>query len=486
MAQYSARGYGHVHCIFHYSNIVFACKTCDGELVCMECVTSSHQHHSFEKIADSAINKKTVLENYLQEAENTILPNLTFKLKLLEEEITRNSTKFDVLANQIISQGEKVKSEIDKITQDLVLESRTIGQNNQVYLLQHRKKLKHLITKVKDRQDKCKVALESNDNIKVIDMERMIPTEFHQPKFPQLQTVAFTAGKFNKKHLAKQTKMLGFLTIKTANLIISEFSHPGMVKSIERSASNCVWVSCWDEKYISLVNHVGDMKSKVEMSNKVCDISLSPMTGNLWVYCLDSTVYEMLDTPCKRFTARPNPICMCVTSRGTVVVGNEQELTQYSNDGKLLQTQTSKQQFQMFQYMNRQQGLVIAPFSIKSCHTGDIAVCDNDWSKFGGMNRPHVTVFNSDLSVKHRYYGTQTSKVTTDFHPFDSVFDLQGRLLIADYNNKCIQLVSGEGTCIESFSCDQLKPISITLVGDDGYMFVAFQHKIIRVFDYNS
>jgi len=194
----------------------------------------------------------------------------------------------------------------------------------------------------------------------------------------------------------------------------------------------------------------------------------------------DCSVYEMQGkTSTKRFNTDPYPWSMCVASDNTVMVGTNGKVTVYTTKGKVLRSTHDSRDH-----------LVVTPYHITVCHiTGHIAVCGLDQSKYGGKNKPHVTVFTSNHDFKYHYYGPSPSQFndsnTSDFDPCDVVYDSQCHLLIADYNNKCIQQVSGKGQFLSILHTDELKPKDLTLL-QDGLIFVGFVDQIVKVIKYGS
>jgi len=71
--QIPIRDQGKATCPDHQSEVMFGCK-----LVCLECVTYTHQGHKFDKIADLASNKKHKIQDYVKKLEkNGITTNQT-------------------------------------------------------------------------------------------------------------------------------------------------------------------------------------------------------------------------------------------------------------------------------------------------------------------------------------------------------------------------------------------------------------------------
>jgi len=394
-----------------------------------------------------------------------------------------------------------MKAEIDKITQELIDKCREIHHNNSELLLKYKQDVQSLYDTLNGRLDTCKQSLVSNKDILVIDTEQYIHKETKHPKHPKFTTIKFATGQLPSKQLhddfgslsvkdgqemlepqevtSHQLPMSDVVTKYRSNdsTVVSEFTHSSYITSVEKSTSDNVWVLCDGDKNISLVNQQDVVIQKLELDSNVHDISVSPATGSLWLCCYDKTIYEVSSkTPTKRFTTNSNPWGLSLTPDNNVVVGTLHNVTVYSTTGQVLHTT---------HYSGEH--MVVSPHHVTVCtSTGDTAVCDRDLSKHGGTGKPNVSAYNSKLEIKYQYYGSPQSQghtFTSEFYPYDAVYDSQGNLLIADNNIKCIQLVSGEGQFLTVVHTDQLKPRALTLL-QDGLLFVGYNDKKIKVIQY--
>jgi len=97
-----------------------------------------------------------------------------------------------------------------------------------------------------------------------------------------------------------------------------------------------------------------------------------------------------------------------LTPDNNVVVNTPNNVTVYSTTGQMLHT-----------IHNSREHLVVTPHHFTVCtSTGDIALCDRDWSEHRGKDQPHVSVYNSKLEIMYQYYGPLQSQG----HTFTSKF----------------------------------------------------------------
>jgi len=174
------RGQGQTKCPDHQSEVVFYCKDCSGQLVCLECSTSIHQGHTLDKISDIASDKKQVIQDYVKKAEKTELPRIKQTLESVDNQTKENSKRVETLIEKIKAQGEKLKAEIYRNVKGT-------EQTNNDLSSKYRQEFETEIEEVCLKVDKCIDAIDSGNNITVIDVEREINTELKQPRVPTLQ-----------------------------------------------------------------------------------------------------------------------------------------------------------------------------------------------------------------------------------------------------------------------------------------------------------
>jgi len=123
----------------------------------------------------------------------------------------------------------------------------------------------------------------------------------------------------------------------------------------------------------------------------------------------------------------------CITYGNTVLLQYGIMVTEYSTTGQVLQAADS-----LFGLVNH----------IRVCPgTGNIVVCGLNTST-SSVNH-NVSVFNPGLKLRYQFIGTSQSHqfdaLASPFDPQDADFDLQGRLFVVDFSNKCVYVVGCEG-----------------------------------------
>jgi len=156
--QIPIRGQGQTTCPDHQSEVLCICKNCDGQLVCLQCITSTHNGHEFDNISDVASIKKQKIHDFVKKAEKTKLPQIRLNIESIDQKSKDNSAHVKKLIERIQSQGEKLKSEIDRITRELINTCRKTEQNKRDLLSKYGQELQTVYAELSWRVEKCKNA----------------------------------------------------------------------------------------------------------------------------------------------------------------------------------------------------------------------------------------------------------------------------------------------------------------------------------------
>ena len=105
---------GDVVCQYHDdAHVVMFCKTCD-QLVCDECIKSSHKPHDLEAINKQALEDKAQLSSQIPLVKNTTIPGLKEHIKSIGQTKDKSVKDFEQLANKIVTRTNDLIRNIEK------------------------------------------------------------------------------------------------------------------------------------------------------------------------------------------------------------------------------------------------------------------------------------------------------------------------------------------------------------------------------------
>lgn len=520
---------GSIFCKHHPAREVsLVCEDCEGELVCVECVTSTHQRHGLVKLSDVAPLKRDLIRTFMEKAEKTAIPKIRKQVDYANEKLAENKTMYKTLVEKIRQQGEIIKDEIDRITNRFVAQCEESEQANEEKMTKYRKQLHGLYAELNLNVHECRKTLESGSPTQVYAVEKKVSAGMKLPPAPNIRPTYFNAGSLSLDQIEQsfggltqpddqteaelQTAIAGGVVVtkvmdlddlasgifdgsasgvlnmpyygNRALYLVSEFEHVSDIHSLHAVENTPhAWILDIFTYDILLVNKKGKMKDKREL--KVCpdDLSMSPITGNMWVSSEDD--YKIREagadkTPRVRFHSTDLPLSLCITRDNKVMVGTHKTVTVYTPEGEVVQrTTTDRTKRQM----------VTFPRHISQCPmSGNIAVADGDDPEWGGDDKPHVMVMDSNLLLQFRYRGEKNSsagkKKGPFFDPYDMCFDASGNLIVADRNNRTLLLVNKEGRYLSTLFEDKARPVAISLQNEN-VLWVGFDRGKVKVFRYS-
>lgn len=151
-------------CQQHLSKLCeFYCEKCEIP-ICAVCVTSKyHQTHKLEYILESLERKKSVLQEGLQELENSIFPKyqeISSNIPHLRDGLNKNS---HLLKQDIKKYGDDLHREVDNIIQKLEYDLNKMNSKQLAYLEKQEIEIERTISKITKCIDYLKKLLESYD-----------------------------------------------------------------------------------------------------------------------------------------------------------------------------------------------------------------------------------------------------------------------------------------------------------------------------------
>ncbi|XP_033758826.1 uncharacterized protein LOC117341101 [Pecten maximus] len=476
---------------------IYVCKSCEDELICMDCVTESHNGHKIGKLTDYVADQKREIQQYVDKLSKSDIPKI-------KEDIRKSETNdggYQKVISDIKRQGKQMKDNIDNAIELLVnmyteLEklNKTVSEKNKTALT------KHLREDLEPKLDRCQQVLTSGTTVDVTTLAREIRNTSIDPPFPRrLQTLEFKPGTISTELLKR---MLGKVLVDGEDQSYKPIPTPVVLSEFKTSfyydvCRTCLtgdeaWLSYLNDERVYRVDLKGRVKETIECKVKVSSISVSPTTGRVW-FCVwdDRSIREitMGGDVVARFNVNNTPGSLCITSDDMVIVGMLGGIQLYTTDGRAVSAGAGGPCRQVAVWPHHM---------VSSSLTGDVAVVDTDGVVYddyiAGKNpdkQPHVIVMDKHLNLKFRCkdIGTTTSNRSSSqsskFYPYDVCFDGAGDILVADFVTKSVLLIDGNtGRCMRTvYTSDGSEPWCISL-HEDGTLWVGHEDDRTKILKY--
>ncbi|XP_021357925.1 uncharacterized protein LOC110453337 [Mizuhopecten yessoensis] len=480
---------------------LYVCKSCEDQLLCMECVTDSHNGHKLGKLTDYVADQKREVQQYADKLSKIDIPKTEGDIK--ESGQHAKSGRYQKMMGRIRRQGKQMKDDIDNAIDMLVrmcteLEERNadISEKNKTALT------KYMREDLKPKLDRCKQVLTSGTTVDVITLAREIRNGVSTvpPSLSDLQNVGYKPGTISTELL---DSMLGKLLVDGVDesykpipkcVVLYEFKTSFLYNTCQTCLTGDeAWLSFWDSETINRVDLKGKVNERIECQVKVSSISVSPTTGRVW-FCVrsDNSIREIMTGGdiVTRFNVENKPGSVCITSDDMVVVGMNGGIQMYTTDGLAVYNGASGPCRQV----------AFWPHHVTSCTlNGDIAAVDSDgvisFEDFmAGKNpgkQPRVIVMDKHLNLKfyckdigtRKTYGSDTQ--STKFYPYDVCFDGAGDVLVTEYVTKSVLLIDrNTGHYMRTvYTSDGGTPWCISL-HDDRTLWVVHRNRTTKVIQY--
>ncbi|XP_060077150.1 uncharacterized protein LOC132556726 [Ylistrum balloti] len=472
-AQIPVRVKGSSICAHHHdTEVTLACRQCS-ELACVRCIASVHSGHLLDNIADVITTKKGNIQSFIRRTEHQDIVNLKTEIGSITQKIEQNERRFNFHQKELEIQGNRMKDEINIIVTKIVSECTELKRENESRLKKYKVDMEKRIKELTILVQKCQVALETESDVEIFDAEK----ELYPLPNPELNlcSLAFTPNMHPQGYLdlAMGKRIVAGYSMTYASIHednendsstgtlaqlkeVTQRNAPFNVSAISAKRENGAWI-CSNE--VSSIYEINDQHRIKKSCFKVCinDISVSPVTGNVWA-CSggNNAIMELQadDSSIQRFTTSSTPRCLCVTQDSNIVVGMACKLVCCDVQGNVLLCKN-----------------VRTATKVAACpNTRRIAVVELDFREHDGEGRPHILVLDRKFQEQYRYYnnkedkGTNPESASTAFHPSDVAFDSTGNLLFADYENKSILIMNSTGD-VKSIYSDPWHVVALSING---------------------
>ena len=438
-----------IPCQIHKSKFsCMICQTCD-VLVCSNCISSSHKKHDLEPIDQVCMEKIEKLE----ETEDKISQNLV-RCESENKDLEKDDCRWDSMSvdaiKKIDARENKMKEEIVKYAQGL---RDNIEKNN--------RKNKQLMSEKAKEIDKSKITLEDQQE-KIQTAKKSTKTEIifaaakeHGGSVPDLsftkirpEIQEFVPGELN---ISKSFGILSSVKLsnkshdtelKVLKSYTTDLSDVHRLVSLDKTTA---WISSYKGNIIRKV--VIDDKTQIikEIPVEIYDMKLTK-SNDILISINSSDVKLITQSGQIKPFLSVSPLITTgihVTHNNDIILGVMEKDTYKLTDKscrKIIVFGENKKEKQSYQYNKHKQRLFTVPFRITDKNS-DIVVIDRTSYDDG-----RVVVLGKEGGVEWIYQGhPQINTEDKPFYPSDIVTTSVGNIIVADYNNHTLHVISGEG-----------------------------------------
>ncbi|XP_021352901.1 uncharacterized protein LOC110450021 [Mizuhopecten yessoensis] len=365
-------------------------------------------------------------------------------------------------------------------------------EDNTKLIQKYKQDLEMYNEQLRQQIQECKTALQHGSHIEIYDTGCEIHFPISVPVKPVLGTASFTPNKTPQHHLelalgnidalgqgqastdqdgsvgasggqkpsstSQQTEPKGKKAVTMYKLlsqtkVLEEWWSPVGIYSICPTTDGQVWTSGYSNT-LTLLDRKGKVIQEVKHKTNINDISLSPTTHTLWVCDRENNIMELVSGQLKhRFSTKVRPRCICVTVCNHVIVGMTNNISKFTTQGQMVLTTS---------VTGTGKPLVCTPGRISECPvTHNVAVVDWNIKDDGGDGIAHVLVMDTDFKELFVYrgdipstYKQSSHKGAKPFNPYGVVYDSVGNIIIGDWNNNRVLLISGRGEFLRIIHTD--------------------------------
>ncbi|XP_069103224.1 uncharacterized protein [Argopecten irradians] len=506
---------GETTCLHHKGRkLELYCEQCN-ELVCLKCVSANHKGHIFCELSEITSQKKLEIRNFIDSTEENELVQIRNSIDSAVSLLEDNDKIFDRISDQLMTQTEKLKQDLDMLTADTLTLYQNTKEDNTKLIQQYKHELELYEHQLTQMMQECKSTLQQGIHIDIYDTECELNFGIRIPVKPVLAALSFTPNETPLTHLelalgacesddsgqdhtlaaevqadpSPDEQGASFTQQRTENKeenediretpltearVLNWWGTPYGIRAISPTTRDQAWTRC--ENILTLMDGKGKMMQEVIHTANIIDISLSPTTNRLWACDTRNNILELKSGKLtQQFQTKKKAECICVAAYNDILIGMSKHICRYTVTGHMiLITKTT----------DKRKPLVCSPCRIAECPiTNNIAVIDHSYKHDGGDGKRHVVILDSHFRELVVYRGdSPTANVGGEFYPNDIVYDTQGNIIIADRNSGETLLLSGNGVPLRTLNTGGVTAVG---VGRPGILWTVIDSYNVELLQYN-
>ncbi|XP_033725990.1 uncharacterized protein LOC117315749 [Pecten maximus] len=530
MASVPVRIKGQTICIDHEgSQLESYCKQCN-VLVCAKCIRQKHRRHSLNELCDVTRDKKEDIQNFIDKTEKVDLVHIDQYITSSSENLKENTKIFDDLSQKIKTQTNKLKDELDLMCAHTVSRYKQMEEDNAKLLQTYKQNLEINRAHLKQKVQECKTVIKIGTDVEIYIAGCEIQTHVTLCMKPTLGIASFSPNRDPQQYLntalgeveisGKSPESQGddqsiecssehvlstttqrllmqsvqqqskegqemhspIYTLLPRTKLLEEWKCPLKISSVCPTTGGQTWTYCQPSDVLILLDNKSNVLQEVKHSSRIWDISLSPATNTLWVCDWEHAITELVsERLIHRFQTEEAPECICITASNHVIVGMESKISKFTLKGKLVLSKSAT---------GTVETTVNLPNKVSECPiTFNLAVIYNNMNNDRNhqvlvMDAEFKEMFVYDSEIPDTYRRT-SQPGRKAFYPSGVVYDSAGNLVIGDYNNNCVLLISGHGEFLKILHTDSYCVDAVGL-GKDDVLCTLCMGKNVKLLQYYS
>ena len=475
------------------------CQTCH-EAACIDCVTKSHQDHRFTKLETVLKEKRTSLQQELNNLESNVLKEWQDLMKEAKKFTSEFLSQVNGIEKELDKRAEEFHCIVEEIKENYKKQLNEMKTSNLAILDEQEKSVSDGLEKVKQKIKECEDRLRSSHMESLLKHEGVeVNKKDTLPTIFQVTPPVLTPSWIDTEEL---TEMFGQLIVpktrkgdETVQSTAAGHGRPisaytrgatAQIKHVKQPipkpfvqseflTSLCPFVTCvgsglaWvktERRTIQLVDRHGTVKDTIHTDFDFSDMALSPQ-GDILLCDKDNKCIKLISADKKinsLFKLKWTPSGLCCLHSGDIAVTFYREgcVVVYSRSGKVVKELDKK--------------LFTFPYWVaQSKVNSDLYISDDDAEK--------VLALDTDYKFRYEYTGQDDG---LPFWPRGLCTDNAGRVLITDSENQRVDILDKDGVFLQSLMTREQglrRPWSID-VDNEGTAWVGEEGGGVKVVKY--
>ncbi|XP_062576218.1 uncharacterized protein LOC134238111 [Saccostrea cucullata] len=480
-----------VMCETHDSPIDVICEDCD-EFICGDCAKSDHRDHNWKTLTTAAIQMRRGLFKFLKKIKEEDLSGIDEKMEKVSKQITKNEEQCDSEIKKLQKHCDEIMAKLTEIRKqhEQTLRGDLVKKNDQP---NHEKS--ELEKKRRRIVDTVEFMEENNSTMSdysLIDNHRELrkmltdlELEIHTTNC--VHSMRFTRGEIKDDLLES---MIGKI-IDLDNISLTQINsfqyEDKTIDVLEAINEEKCYIADIESEYTEKVNKEGTKEQKLSIS--LYDLCV---TENSDVYFADggnksisNTIHCLMPSGTLSIVISTNPLVpigICQSGDGGLLVtlrDKESDLYKLKSHIRCLMRHITVTGDVIHEYEYQEDGhtrLFTLPVRVTQNRNSDICVVNRT-----SLSTGELVIMSPSGRMKSVYHGQNP---TEEFKPIEVVCDSHCNILVTDFHNKQIHLLSPDGEFLKFLLTEKEVNYPYSLSLYKSTLWVGYWEGLVKIFQY--
>ncbi|XP_052087198.1 uncharacterized protein LOC127724304 [Mytilus californianus] len=486
------------------------CTIC-GELVCLDCITSNHNGHTFEKLETVNEQQRNKIQSITSEIEGIQIPAVNDLHERIQTWKSEHTITTKHLKDDVLRRNGEIKEQIDGWTKSLLMELDEFSKTEQRKVFDFQPRILKRNKRLIQERERLRLLAQSNDTHLLLQGVNASVRDWEPFDYPELNDIQYLPGPDILSNFPSPLGSFMFTPRGTENgsisnsvssgdqsldktvdhafnfLVDEDESHGNSngfsvdlsrITSLSIVSPDIIWIGDIRMKRLELLRITNDksIHKLTQVNVNFLDFYIQKESECLWVSCVEDKSLSVFTRRGKRRAVNCFqsllPTCVCITAADTVLLGLSEKRNLWVDKNSVRKiVEIEPPNTVLLEIERDQNGKLLFTFPLRcsvNTRTGGIIAIDST-----GQTNGRLIMCDPRGHLKHIYTGETFHNFRKPFDPTGVTSVSTGNVVACDHSNETFHVLDSDGILLKVYRAVELDvevPYSVACDGNGNFI----------------